>query len=86
MPTDYNVYGNEDGEQWFATGHLTVEEMVTAAMRWEEEVADPIDREDFNLASHQNYYVVPDPADEERYLIVEADYPNAEPMTTIRRQ
>lgn len=81
-----NVYGDEDGDSWFATGHITAKEMVTAAMDWEAEVADPIEESEFDLSSHSNYYVVPDPNNDERYLVVDKDHAGAEPMTMIRRK
>lgn len=82
---DPNVYGDEDGDFWFATGHLEVHKMVDVVIAWESEVADPIDSRDINMGSHSLYYVIPDPDDEERYRVVNGDSIGAQPMTSIRR-
>ncbi len=82
---DPNVYGDEDGDYWFASGHLDVIEMITAVRAWEAEVADPIRADEVDRFSHKHYYVVPDPLDDERYKVVEPHFPGAEPMTSIRR-
>lgn len=82
---DPHVYGDEDGDYWFASGHLSVDDMVTAVIDWECEVADPIDATDVDWATHSIYHVIEDPDNSERYLIVSHDHPNAQPMTSIRR-
>ncbi len=83
---DTLVYGDEDGETWYAVGHLTEDEMVAAVMKWEAEVADAIDENEINRDSWGTYHVTPDPDSEEgRYQIVAPGHPKAEPMTLIRR-
>lgn len=83
---ELNVYGDEDGEMWYATGHIGVEEMITAVRAWEAEVAEPIKSSAIDRLTHSTYYVVPDPKDAERYQLVDADFPCAQPMTSIRRK
>ena len=83
---DTNVYGDENGESWYAVGHIGVDEMVAAVMDWEAEVADAIDESEIERESHSIYYVVPDPDNEEKYLNVGGNHPKAEPMTSIQRR
>ena len=82
---DPNVYGDEDGDYWFASGHLEVHKMVDAVIAWESEVADPIDSRDINMGSHKTYYVIEDPENPEMYRVVNGDSVGAQPMTSIRR-
>lgn len=84
-PEALNIYGDEDGDFWFATGHVEVHKMVDAVIAWESEVADPIDSRDIDMGSHSTYYVVEDPKDSERFQLVDSDFPGAQPMTSIRR-
>ena len=81
-----NVYGDEDGDYWFATGHLGVGEMVREVIAWESEVAEPISVADIEVKSHTTYYVVDDSKDSERFKVVDSDFPGAQPMTSIRRK
>ena len=85
FPPDPGVYGDEDGDYWFASGHLSVGDMVKAVIAWESEVADPINVADIEVKSHSTYYVVEDPENSEKYKLVESDFPGAQPMTSIRR-
>lgn len=80
-----NVYGDEDGDYWFASGHVEVDEMVKAVIEWESEVADPIGTDDVNRNSHHTYYVIEDSENSEMFKVVEEDHPGAQPMTSIRR-
>jgi hypothetical protein len=80
-----NVYGDEDGDYWFATGHVEVHKMVDAVIAWESEIADPIDSRDIDMGSHKTYFVIEDPDDSERYRVVNGDSVGAQPMTSIRR-
>ena len=82
-----NVYGDEDGDYWFASGHLEVSEMMEAVIKWEKEVTDDLlGADDIDIETHRNYYVVLDPENDERFKIVTHAYPGAEPMTSIRRR
>ena len=84
---DPNVYGDEDGDYWFASGHLNVADMMEAVLKWEKEVTDDLlGADDIDIETHRNYYVVPDPENDERFKIVTHAYPGAEPMTSIRRR
>jgi hypothetical protein len=83
---DPNVYGDEDGETWFASGHLGVDYMITVVRQWEAEVAEPIPEDEIDRLTHSTYYVVLDPENEERLKLVDHDFPGAEPMTSIRRR
>lgn len=81
--SDPNVYGDENGN-WHGAGHIDVDEMVALCVAWESEVADGVDETEIDRASLSHYYVIPDPANCERYKIVDAGTPGAEPMTSIR--
>ena len=80
-----HLYGDEDGERWFACGHWTVDDMIGAAMKFEAEVADPVGRDIFDRKSLSQYWVIEDPDNDERYKVVEAGHEDAEPMTMIAR-
>lgn len=80
-----NVYGDEDGDYWFASGHLGVDEMTAAVLAWEAEVADEIPSGDVDRLTHKTYYVVEDPENSEMYQLVDHDFPGAQPMTSIQR-
>jgi len=82
---DPHVYGDEDGDYWFASGHLTVDEMTAAVLAWEAEVADEIPSGDVNRLTHSHYFVIEDPENSEMYKLVEGDVQGAQPMTSIRR-
>jgi len=82
-----NVYGGEDGDYWYASGHLNVADMMEAVIKWEKEVSDDLlGADDIDIDSHGTYYVVEDPDNSERYKVVGEDYPEAQPMTQIRRR
>ena len=84
---EIDVYGDEDGDMWFASGHFTVDEMVAGVLAWEADVADAIPEEVIDRKSYSAYHVIPDPDSdkEDRYKIVDPCHPGAEPMTSIRR-
>ncbi len=80
-----NVYGDENGN-WFGMGHIELDEMVALCIAWEGEVADGVEESEIDRASLSHYYVIPDPENDERFQVVDAETAGAEPMTGIRRK
>ena len=82
-----NVYGDEDGDYWYASGHLNVADMMEAVIKWEKEgIVGRLGADEIDIDSHGTYYVVEDPSNSERYKVVGEEYPGAQPMTQIRRR
>lgn len=80
-----DIWGDEDGEAWYAPGHHAIEPMVEAIYKWEDEVSGvPLDEICIRRETHEHYYVVQNPDNDERFIVVGPDFPGAKPMTIMR--
>lgn len=81
------VWGDEDGENWFADAHLDHAEMLIRAKAHEEECGTLEDSQ-LHLASIEStvcgqFYAKSDPDDEERWLPCMPRAEGASPMTQL---
>ncbi len=88
--TEYEFLGDgEDGEMWFAQGHVPLAVMAAKVVEWEKDVGGDTTitaGENIDPTSLSHYHVINDPDNEERYKIVPGTHPGARPMTSIRRR
>ncbi len=88
-----NIWTDEDGDCWFAEGHVSRAEMIEAVLEFERQAigdnpeASSLAVKFFAESPHalSYYYVVDDPDDSERYLLVDKDHDGARPITMMGR-
>ncbi len=79
-----SLYGSEDGDEWFADGHLDPEQMIQGALAWERDLGNTEDLPDADQMEVTHYWVIECEFNEEAYHIVAEGTPKAKPMTRAR--
>lgn len=79
-----NIWGDEDGDRWFAEGHWPLDVMREAVIRFEREVGGfGLTAENFTEARVSHYWIREDPEDEERFDVSPEPSEGFRPATTI---